>query len=330
MGKKHPLCTLVIVSILFSLCSPALAETDGGLSLDEVTEIAWAYMAQSSGLTAGEMADFHCQMQELGDEWNGTRHWSIVFVSDITGLEFWVQVDYRSGAVYDAEQSGFAEAYRWSCERARLRAIADEAIEGMEPEKGPYVFWSYEDKAAFSEEYPGADPCDLPGDGDLSEAEAVQIAQAEMKQALLADEAYVSRYRLDICFRKVFYWDDVITPTWLITYRMKEPAADGGYPVRHTALVSAASGEIVLIVYANEAGELVSTDGYQDEMYHNPDGGKYFHHDADCWTVDERYRPLTAYARGDVIHDDALWVLMPCPRCVFHHEEDWGSDWTRG
>lgn len=326
MYKTLSLFVLLFTSIVFLLCFPASAENAAELSVEQVTEIAWQYMAENSGLTSEEMADFHCKMRELGNEWNGTRYWMIVFVSDLTGSEFAVQVDYKMGGVHELDRAGYAEEYRRYREILELRAIADEAKVIWEQERGPYFFWPYQDKAAFYQEYPGADPCYLPTSDNMSEAEAVQLTNDAIKQALLGDEAYISNYRLDTCFREAFGWGDVPNPTWLITYRNPEPS----YSIRHMAIVNAESGEIVLSAYQNEKGELVTTNEYRDEMYYNPDGGIYFHHDADCYTVAERYRPLIAYARGDIIHNDTLWSLLPCQWCVYLHQGDWGSDWTRG
>ena len=57
---------------------------------------------------------------------------------------------------------------------------------------------------------------------------------------------------------------------------------------------------------------------YPDEgtpLYYNPQGGQYYHADAECNGVKERYRPLTGFTYGE-LEEHAYRKLGSCPFCV--------------
>ena len=52
-----------------------------------------------------------------------------------------------------------------------------------------------------------------------------------------------------------------------------------------------------------------------DTLYYNPQGGSYWHADADCKTVKADYLPLTPFS-SSAINEDAVKHLSPCPICA--------------
>lgn len=50
-------------------------------------------------------------------------------------------------------------------------------------------------------------------------------------------------------------------------------------------------------------------------VYYNKEGGKYYHADADCKSVNEKYRPLTGFYFEALSTDAKLKKLTPCPDC---------------
>ena len=51
------------------------------------------------------------------------------------------------------------------------------------------------------------------------------------------------------------------------------------------------------------------------ELYYNPNGGKYYHAEARCSSVKERFLPLTGFAYGD-LETGEFSSLTPCPYCA--------------
>ncbi|MCL1854426.1 MAG: L,D-transpeptidase [Clostridia bacterium] len=50
-------------------------------------------------------------------------------------------------------------------------------------------------------------------------------------------------------------------------------------------------------------------------LYYNPQGGQYYHADAECNGVKVKYRPLTAFTYGE-LEEKPYQKLGPCPFCV--------------
>ena len=50
------------------------------------------------------------------------------------------------------------------------------------------------------------------------------------------------------------------------------------------------------------------------ELFYNPKGGKYYHSEAKCSSVKERFLPLTGFTYGE-LETDAFKKLTPCPYC---------------
>ena len=50
-------------------------------------------------------------------------------------------------------------------------------------------------------------------------------------------------------------------------------------------------------------------------LYYNPDGGQYYHSDAYCKSVKDRYLPLTGFTYGE-LEDSPYGKLTACPSCT--------------
>lgn len=51
------------------------------------------------------------------------------------------------------------------------------------------------------------------------------------------------------------------------------------------------------------------------ELFYNPDGGSYYHANANCGSVRDKYLPLTAFSYGE-LDTGAFAKLDPCPSCT--------------
>ena len=49
-------------------------------------------------------------------------------------------------------------------------------------------------------------------------------------------------------------------------------------------------------------------------LYYNAKGGKFYHAEAECSSVDKRYLPLASFQYGQLT-EDAFKSLEPCLRC---------------
>ena len=50
------------------------------------------------------------------------------------------------------------------------------------------------------------------------------------------------------------------------------------------------------------------------ELFYNPDGGKYYHSDANCGSVKSRFLPLTGFTYGE-LETSPFDKLTPCSYC---------------
>lgn len=57
-----------------------------------------------------------------------------------------------------------------------------------------------------------------------------------------------------------------------------------------------------------------ATPGPKTKLYYNKSGGKYYHSDPECSSVDEKYLPLTSFYYRD-LNNTTFKNLLPCPRC---------------
>ena len=57
------------------------------------------------------------------------------------------------------------------------------------------------------------------------------------------------------------------------------------------------------------------TPGPKTKLYYNKKGGgKYYHADSECYTVDKQYLPLASFQYKD-INKSPYDKLKPCPKC---------------
>lgn len=50
------------------------------------------------------------------------------------------------------------------------------------------------------------------------------------------------------------------------------------------------------------------------KLYYNKDGGKKYHADPECYTVDKEYLPLSSFTYGD-LNKSPYNKLEPCDKC---------------
>ena len=71
---------------------------------------------------------------------------------------------------------------------------------------------------------------------------------------------------------------------------------------------------VKLVVWEDYQGRQVRIPDDGTTLYYNPKGGSLYHAVADCASVKEKYRPLTAFTYGE-LEDKAFRKLKPCPYC---------------
>ena len=71
---------------------------------------------------------------------------------------------------------------------------------------------------------------------------------------------------------------------------------------------------VKLVVWEDYQGRQVRIPDDGTTLYYNPKGGSQYHAVANCASVKEKYRPLTAFTYGE-LEDKAFRKLKPCPYC---------------
>lgn len=215
-----------------------------------------------------------------------------------------------------------------------------EASQQWEQEKGKWRFWSYADKAAFCERY-GAYPYqEIPNETGAPAHYALPTAEDTPYEAALdtAKRAVVEHLGakadvldvLPICayFRQSFWTnqDGDKSDAWIIQFC----ETSGEQNPLFDAVVFSPSGQVLTVMERDVPREingtaalrqwssqnLMSADSLPDTLYFNPDGGKYYHYDANCRSVSRKYLPLTPFANELLTMRPEFSVLTGCPICV--------------
>lgn len=227
-----------------------------------------------------------------------------------------------------------AEFPAWPEEKEHVRLAAEQ----WEREKGNYRFWSYADKAAFCQQY-GAYPYGtedtitnwaMPTQGDTPYETALLTAKQAAVEYLGADAAKLDQLLLSTSYRRSFYTrsDGGISDAWVIQFC---DTAGERYPLVDAVILSP-SGDVLCVMERNVPAEMKgfvalkqwrsesavseAESALPDTWYYNPEGGKYYHYDANCPSVSSKFLPLTPFA-------SVLWSMRPeysvldfCPYCV--------------
>lgn len=209
-----------------------------------------------------------------------------------------------------------------------------------EQEKGEHRFWSYEDKAAFCEQYnaaPGGTAflspdatvrCRLPSPSDTPYDAALLAAKQAIVTYLGEDSNLLDTLLVDAHFRQSWWvhpdksqsnaWVFLLCETTgerhpLYQVVVLSPGAEAVSVMAHD-VPKEMSGDIRLRIWCSE-------NSYEDyglpvTVYHNPDGGVHYHYDANCPSVSSRFLPLTPFASELLFMRPQYSVLTACDTCV--------------
>ena len=211
-----------------------------------------ASLAERTGLPLDEIEQMHYT-------WSASPRFLILHSDEPYWKEtdacWYFDIDYTDGVtryVYDytlsmvrTEEEPFSFLSHWNIERAENNPLRkaleqeyqenyggmDEATAELEKERGPYFLWSYEDKAAFYDQwklppffhedyvngyYAGHEQCVLPGPDDARYEAFSDLLPDLVKETFqLSDEVFDALYA-DVRF--CHYGDD--EPRWRIQYCM--------------------------------------------------------------------------------------------------------------
>lgn len=196
---------------------------------------------------------------------------------------------------------------------------------------GPYHFWTYNIKTAFSKLH-GSEPghyfissnLTLPEDDDIPAHDAIALADAALMKSFDITETQIAALPKDISFHSEFWTENLgSTRGWLILYRGAEPREDDQYPLLYQISVPSPHGEVHarrnfevnslldLGIAYNVACKLTECV----ELFYIPSGGRFYHITDNCLSVPKKYRPLHAFPTGN-LEKEPYRSLEPCPFCV--------------
>lgn len=344
--KKTFIC---IFAFILLAAASALADTSiqpeaGDYSKAEAIRTATELFLKASGEDEKSLHDFSITA-ELYESYMATggetmqRRWEIAFLLTENPYIFYtVFVASPNGAVISTWPNDFAlrlSEYRKDLE-ARVKAV--EQGKTLLEEKGPWWFWSYEDKASFVIAYgrnANGDPdtaTGLPGKNDIPQDKALSIAKAAIEEHFSPLAHPLNDLKLNAQFLPK--WNSKAAGTqgaWILCFHHSILNANGEYPMLYQAVVLSPSGVIEQIYKQDYQGHfdqepmiyswpLEATPVSEKEetgitVYYNDEGGKYFHMNAQCPTVKEKYLPLTAIDKSR-LSVKPFSYLQPCPQCV--------------
>ncbi len=70
-----------------------------------------------------------------------------------------------------------------------------------------------------------------------------------------------------------------------------------------------------VLIWEDYKGRQVSIPGNDTPLYYNPEGGTYYHSDANCPDVKAKFLPLSGFTYGQ-LEDDTFASLTRCPACA--------------
>ncbi len=341
--KKH---ILIFVLLLLTACVPALADTPlkpgpGDLPKEEAMRIAAEQFLTTCGLDKEILTEFTVE----ADLWEAytfqsgvmPRRWQVTFAyKENTDLCFVVYIASSSGKVISAEPEDFATQIEGYKKDAAEKAVAIEQGKAWLAEKGPWDLWSYQDKAAFASAYgrhPDGFPVHeigLPDDKDIPLHQAISNAKTVIAREFGETVERLNQLKLDCTFlNQRTTASGAVSRVWLIIFR--GPYENGIYPPLYQASILSPAGEVDKIyqrdyqLEAAGAGNLKSWPPepeptappvtVESNIYYNPKGGKYYHADAKCPSVSEKYLPLTLIDQSRM-NEAPYRNLLPCPVCI--------------
>lgn len=136
-----------------------------------------------------------------------------------------------------------------------VRASSDATVWEMptilHPEKGPYTFWSLEDKVLFDALYVPTQEMAyiLPDETAIPAEEALQIARETILYNYETTEADLDGLRTVCDLMRAENFDPA--GVWFVTYCESEPDVDGNHPMVYQVDIAATTGE-VLDIFSDE------------------------------------------------------------------------------
>jgi len=82
------------------------------------------------------------------------------------------------------------------------------------------------------------------------------------------------------------------------------------------------------VVIWDDDGRKLPYPDHSTPLYYNPQGGQYYHADAECNGVRERYRPLTGFTYGE-LEEPMYKKFGPCPFCVPVKRISWIDEFNK-
>ncbi len=339
------LFAISVILITLTVCGPALADSPlqpgpEDLQQEQAMRAASEKFIAAGNVTENELALYTVQAElwPAEDAAPNLRAWTVVFnYAGKDDLFFSVRVASPSGKVIEYGPETFAQDMaEYLAKEADRKMILDNTAL-WEKEKGPEYFWPYEDKALFFETFghaagyttmkPG-----LPGSGDLSMQQAVELARdAAMKEFGVTEEQLDALKRdytfLPDTFRQL---DGTACSIWMIAFRYAAPDLRGLNRIKYQVNIVSPQGEIDLIVDHEKETEqdeqgmneafphlTVSIPEGTGNIFYNPNGGKYYHADQNCKIVKDKYLPLKPL-NTDKLKEYPFSNLRPCPSCIGH------------
>lgn len=241
----------------------------------EACQLAREYLMDACGMTEAETAPLIPRVLLLSIDWESpslpidyeNAWWRVSFA--LPGLPeqpaLILAVEAESRYTYlDAGNTGdFAQSYLGWLEWQQKWIRAQEGLIALSQQFGDPLFWGYEMKAGFYQEYgmapdltgEGAEiSCDLPGTDDTSYDQALAAAKEACIQHLNADPAELDTLKISALFTRQF-WHPTGERAWI--FHFYAPHATSQSPDNiYTAFVVSPAGEAVTVMRtAQEPGD---------------------------------------------------------------------------
>jgi len=338
-----------VFALLLLVCGSALADTSiqpdaGDFPKDQAVRIATEQFLEASGVDEKGLHDFTVLAELYGPYASAggktiPRRWQVVFtLTKNPDIWYTVLIASPSGAFVSAEPTDFSERLAEYKEDDAARSTVVEQGKVWLAEKGPWWFWSYEDKAAFvmtygRNAYGNPDTMTgLPETEDMALDQALAIAKNAIREHFSESPNLLNEMKLNAQFLPE--WNKASANSqgaWMLCFHNPVVNPNGEYAMLYQAVVLSPSGVIEKIYKQDYQGHFdrepvvyswPPEDQAEEEpvtktgtVYYNGRGGKYYHMDAQCSSIDPKYFPLTAIDMSQL----ALIPyknLRPCPYCV--------------
>jgi hypothetical protein len=337
-------CFLIFVLLLFTARLSALADSaivpdPEDLPKEEAVRIATEQFLAACGFNKEILAEFTAEadLREANTIQSGVmpRRWQVLFFyKENASVYYTVYVDSSSRKIILVDPEDFSARLKECKKNAQAKRSAIEQGEIWTSEKGPWRLWSYQDKAAFVSAY-GRDPdghprqdIGLPDDMDISLQQAISTAKTVIVREFGETVERLDLLKLDCTFYiRRLLTNGAFGRAWLIVFR--DLYENGIYQPLYEASILSSSGEVVIIFdytavlsgtgnmkfWPPEPEPTAPPVTVEGDIYYNPRGGKYYHANVRCPSVNEKYLPLTLIDQSKM-NEAQYRNLRPCPVCT--------------